>query len=100
MLLLRPITRGETSTIVFLGFGFHPQNMEILTPKTGNSVERVYATAMGISNVDKVVIEDRIRSVLHKPRNSLASSNLDIQVRNELSCVDLFSEYQRTLATN
>lgn len=87
-------------TIVFLGFGFHPQNMDILTPKNKTNANRVYATAKGFSDTDSAVIKDQIYSALHASGDLSSSHNLNIQVRNKLSCTDLFSEYKKTLAAN
>lgn len=87
----------KAETIVFLGFGFHPQNMNLLKPERNSNARQIYATAKGISNSDKAVIENQIRSVVNT--NSY-NQLLKIQVRNDLSCAELFPEYRRTLATN
>lgn len=98
--LLQKVRREviEAETIVFLGFGFHPQNMNLLSPIKTTNARRVFATAKGFSNSDSTIIKDQIRSMLKpEPPNNLI---LNIQVRNDLSCAELFSEYRRTLATS
>ena len=92
---------ANAETIVFLGFGFHHQNMDILAPPRNTTSKRIYATAKGFSNSDKSVIEDQICSALkieQEPEYKIRL--LDSHVRNDLSCAELFSEYQRTLAAN
>jgi hypothetical protein len=91
----------EAETIVFLGFGYHKQNMSILAPSIDNISKRIYATAIGISDPDKSVIEDQIYSTLRlKQDPDYRIRILDSHVRNDLTCAALFSEYQRTLTAN
>jgi hypothetical protein len=91
---------AEAETIVFLGFGFHPQNMNILAPTTKTKTRRVYATALNISKPDSNEIKDQIFSTLNSVALPDYFSRKNIEVRNDLSCEKLFTEYQRTLAAN
>lgn len=91
---------AEAETIVFLGFGFHPQNMNLLAPATKTKIRQVYATAFNISGPDTVAIKNQIYSTLSSAGIPGHFSIDRIQVRNNLTCEKLFTEYQRTLAIN
>jgi len=83
----------HASTLVFLGFAFHPQNMELL--KAGADAEtskRVFATALGISKSDCEVIGLDIQKTF-----SLPAEDIKIILRNDLNCNALFGEYRRSL---
>jgi nucleoid DNA-binding protein len=84
---------SRADTIVFLGFGFHDQNIRLLKSNERSKVQRVFATAKGISSADREVVEFEIRSALG------ASSNLRIELREDLECTSLFDEYQRQLCS-
>jgi hypothetical protein len=78
--------------IVFLGFHFHAQNMELLKapgPNRGGIVN-VYATAFERSNADAQLIERQIRQMLAERSGS---ANVYVEKRN---CKGLFSDYTAT----
>lgn len=54
---------GESTQIIFLGFAFHPSNMQLLVPKRDQDTSRVIATGYGISDSDTVIIGDELKSV-------------------------------------
>jgi hypothetical protein len=54
----------EAETIVFLGFAFHPMNMELLSPGHMAATKRIFATTLGMSDADESVIEDDIFRML------------------------------------
>ncbi len=83
----------EAETIVFLGFGFHRMNMELLDPQTSTKVKRVFGTARGISNMDCEVVKDDIMSILH-PETTIPKIVID----NTLSCYGLFETHWRSLS--
>ncbi len=78
--------------VVFLGFAFHRQNVELLSQKMQDHSELV-ATAYQISQSDKSVIEDELGKafehefVMHDTRIKLA----------DMTCAQFFKEYWRTL---
>ena len=97
----------QAHTIVFLGFGFNPQNLELLTPPhRATDLNRVFATATGFSSADAMTISERIRVTLGlqgKSENSRLPTGAiraddPIAVRNKLKCADLFQEYRLSLA--
>jgi hypothetical protein len=81
--------------LVFLGFAFHRLNIELLLPKASSTSpptgRSVFATAHGISDSDTKAISDELatRGVL---------SARDIQIRNDLTCSQLFQEYSRRMS--
>ncbi len=78
--------------IVFLGFAFHRQNVELLAQKLPDHTE-IVATACGIPSSDRSVIEDELGKafehefVMHDSRIKLANR----------TCAKFFKEYWRTL---
>lgn len=81
--------------IVFLGFAFHRLNLEFLLPKGTQLVSptnrRVFASALGISKSDIAYIAADLA-------NRGAFSLGDIQIRNDLTCSQLFREYWRSMS--
>ncbi|HLP48134.1 MAG TPA: hypothetical protein VK469_19480 [Candidatus Kapabacteria bacterium] len=76
--------------VVFLGFAFHPMNMQIITPEnTYNNPVKVFATTLGISDSDKEVISAQIKKSL-PGRNSVSMMNK--------TCYEFFGEYWRSLS--
>jgi hypothetical protein len=81
---------SEARTVVFLGFGFLEQNMQLLELQSMHAVERVYATAIGFSRSDCEVIQERVREIL-------GDETLSVELRNDLSAAQLFDEYSRSI---
>lgn len=82
----------NANRIVFLGFAFHDQNMRLLKPASFNANAEVLATATGISKADCHSIEGDIRRTL-VGRNGKG----EIKIQSDLTCHDLFQNYQRSL---
>jgi hypothetical protein len=81
--------------IAFLGFAFHRLNLELLFPTELPSTEArgrsVYATAVGISKADADVIS--------RDLSRLGAIDDDgVHIRIDLTCVQLFREYWRSLS--
>lgn len=81
----------DAEVVVFLGFAFHRQNMELIKPAQSGKVKRVFATAMGISDSDAAVVT---RQILNLFETKQAHTN--IELRNGLTCCELFGEYWRS----
>lgn len=85
----------EAETVVFLGFGFHELNMELISPEkkipTGNEEKAYYATAAGRSKSDCRIVEEQLTNLC-----SVKSSR--VYVRSDLYCHNLFSEYNLSLS--
>jgi hypothetical protein len=54
---------SEAESLIYLGFGYHPQNIELLTARTKARVKRLFATMGGISVPDQRVAEALAASV-------------------------------------
>lgn len=84
---------GSAHRIVFLGFAFHRLNLELLLPgrTTGSSrtARPVFATALGISESDAQVIAQDLACRLDFD---------SINIRTDLTCSKLFSEYSRSMS--
>ena len=82
------VARAER--IVFLGFHFHQQNMDLLKakgPKRGNSTG-VYATAVQRSGPDVNIIGKQIEQMLDE-----RGRPVHLAVHSELDCKGLFKNY-------
>lgn len=81
--------------IVFLGFAFHEQNMEILRPGNEAGISRVLATGKGLSDSDCNIVRAQIEWSYRRANGQAPSTNL----RNDLTCSGLFDEFWRTLTS-
>ncbi len=88
---------GSANRVVFLGFAFHPQNMELIAP--GHVDETVkgnihhFATTFGFSHNDEKVIEEQIKGLYHKT----SSGRIIINMEN-LECAKFFKAYGKSLS--
>jgi hypothetical protein len=87
----------EAETVVFLGFAFHPLNMQLLAPPATSTAKRIFGTAKGISNGDLDVVKRSVIDALQADTRH-ARGALTIAIKNELTCAGLFDEYWRTLS--
>jgi hypothetical protein len=80
---------AESERIIFLGFGFHEQNIKLLSVDTKDKFRNVFGTAIGISHADQTIICSKLE------RNGIVRGNIYLR---DLSCSDLFDEYSRTFS--
>ncbi len=85
-------TMAGADRVVFLGFAFHRQNVELIAEKMQDHSELV-ATAYKISNSDKSVIEDELGKAF-KHEFIMQDSRIKLA---DMTCANLFNEYWRTL---
>jgi SIR2-like domain len=88
--------RSSTQTaghIIFLGFGFHRQNIELVSAERPRSCQRIFATAMNISISDKAVIENALRGAFEPEYRSI-----DIKMHDG-DCPSLFDNYWRSITS-
>lgn len=83
---------SNAETIVFLGFSFQDQNMDLLGISAEGVTRRVFATAYGFSSSDCDVISVGIRRMLRRE-----DLKVQIELRNNLKCADLFGEYSKSI---
>lgn len=80
-------TMTSAKIILFLGFAFHKQNMDLLKPDLSEYTRNIYATAKGISDPNcAMLIADLSRRFCGKKENR-------VKLRNDLTCCGLFDEY-------
>jgi hypothetical protein len=87
---------GAAEVIVFLGFHFHSQNMELLKPQ--GPVQKkgqvsVFGSARYRSDSDVEIIQKQIVDML-----SLSGPPANLHVGNKYDCKGLFTEFGSTLA--
>ena len=79
--------------VVFLGFAFHRQNMNLIQPPKPSNAKLLLATAKGVSDNDCEVINIRLLDLFNsKPQK------IQVHIRNQLNCHGLFREYQRSIS--
>lgn len=92
---------ADARSLIFLGFGFHEQNMDLLQPgkvlpqdDLANSPFRAFATAFQLSKSDVSVVEDQISYL----KTGGPNAGLNPWVHSlDGSCADLFRSYWRSL---
>lgn len=88
----------NANVLVFLGFAFHQQNMDLLRPPNGLGPKKIFATTHGISEADCTVVGSRLAKLF---ADEIVWGNMrargTVQLRRDCSCVQLMEEYQLTL---
>ena len=101
----------EANNIIFLGFAFHPLNIELMSPNVplpgrldsyGKESEISYfGTAYGMSDNNCNIIKSELKFFRY---NDVLTdddfSNSNMCINNKLTCFDLFNEYWRSLSLN
>lgn len=84
---------ANAEQLIFLGFAFHQQNLQLLGPGYPSEPKAVYATALKISKSDQNVIKNQLPEYLQLGPN-------DIRIGMEQAkCAQLFDEYWRTFVS-
>jgi hypothetical protein len=99
---------ADADTLVFLGFGFLNQNMDVLAPRVQCEATRIHATTKGISDTDKVVVGERLKrfatATARGPYGKIADPAVTngqhgfIDVNND-TCFGLLTSHRYRLAT-
>lgn len=83
--------------IVFLGFAYHRLNMQLLFNKPSGlpplESRRIYGTALSLSASDVAIIA---RELAEYAETDIKS----VQLRNDLTCYQLFKDYWRSMSLN
>lgn len=85
-------TMQESNLILFLGFAFHKQNLDLLSPEVTDRARNVICTAVGISDVDCDVLR------MDLGQRFCGGDYNKVDLRKNLSCYQLFDEYWRTFS--
>jgi hypothetical protein len=84
----------HSDIVLFLGFAFHPLNLELLRSPGAHHLEprkvRYYGTAKGVSESDREAVSVELTALAGVSRESV--------VLRDLTCGKLFQEYWRSLA--
>ena len=83
--------------IVFLGFGFHDQNMRLLAPAGGLEMKQIFATAKGMSESDVGLLTAQLQRFYRTELQHVAGAGGTIVVRSDLTCSQLFDAYNKSL---
>lgn len=86
---------ASSRRVLFLGFAFHRLNIQLIRPDINTlghkKPRRFYATAKGISSRDCGEIQNELANLGGLEMES-------VELRNNLACRDIFSEYTRGLS--
>ena len=88
-------TMAGADRVVFLGFAFHRQNVELLSQEMQDHSE-IVATSYQISPSDKSVIDAELRTAF-KHKRGLNDSRIRLA---DMTCSKFFNEYWRTLTAD
>lgn len=83
--------------IVFLGFGFHDQNIELLRPPKGLGLKQIFATAKGMSASDVALVTAQLQHFYTTNMQMVVGAGGTITVRPDLTCSELFDAYNKSL---
>lgn len=86
---------AKAEKIVFLGCGFHRQNIDILVPAHLKNSGQVVATTFGVSNTDLESVRKRIAS-LYRPSH-MSPDNRFKDSLHGMTCTELFDECAMSL---
>ena len=86
----------NSHVILFLGFAFHQQNLNLMKPKLGEGEvlagnRRYFGTAKGISESDCDVISSDLQMLFQAKQKNIV-------LRRDLTCTQLLQEFWRTLS--
>jgi hypothetical protein len=86
-------TVAEAHTVIFIGFAFYEQNMDLICPGRETNVARAFATVDGVDAHDVGVVRHRIRNTIRSPslRHDPALLTVDRK------CFSFFQSLGRTL---
>jgi hypothetical protein len=82
--------------IVFLGFAYHSQNLQIIRPEEGKTMVPIYGTAYKMSSSDVDVVSRRLQGFFLTAESGQARGS-QINLENKMTCADLFDNYARSL---
>jgi hypothetical protein len=83
--------------IVFLGFAYHSQNMNLLRPAKPAMARPVFGTALGMSDSDVEVVLNDLSIFFSMGVPSKVRARI-IRLENKLTCANLFDNYARSLS--
>lgn len=90
---------AEAETLVFLGFAFHRQNMELIEPGRSN-IKRVFATTKDMSTSNTVAAKMHVAKILGRAATKaypgVMADGLELYSHDN-TCSSLFADYGRAI---
>lgn len=87
----------RADAIVFLGFAFHAQNMELLKPSVDIKPKPIYGTAYGMSDADTEVTLHQLTDFFDRQLAAVHRRS-HIKLENKLTSAALFDYYAKSLS--
>ena len=88
---------ARAGTLVFLGFGFHKQNIALLAEQNSLGTKRIFGSAFGVSNADLKVVKSRILPLFKQNDQGPLVHGSTAMKMDKLKCSPLMDEYKMTL---
>jgi hypothetical protein len=85
---------SDAERLVFLGFGYHRQNMELLSEGVTPNAKRVYGTSLGLSKSDAEVVTRQLSFFYREPYRDHHEA-----VLLPMTCVEFIDEHFRTFVS-
>lgn len=86
----------KAEQIAFLGFGYHEQNLDLLTPATQLPTKPVYGTAKDWSDNDRDEIQRRLERMFKPPPPRIHPKSA-VVIDTKVTCAQLFENYGQSL---
>lgn len=86
---------ADAETLVFLGFAFHPQNLDLIAPSAYSCTRRVFATAKDVSASDQKAIRRDITTMITRVNND-TDAPPEIEMLDD-TCSGFFRHFWRSL---
>jgi len=83
--------------IVFLGFAFHDQNVQLLRPKEKLKAKKIFGTTFGMSDSDVEIIQGQLLQFFEDSQMRIMRDMNRIVLRSDLTCSGLFDQYTKSL---
>jgi hypothetical protein len=82
--------------MVFLGYAYHSQNMQLLQPPGKTSAKPIFGTGYGMSDSDIEFVSAELANSFKQSLNAHQRAHF-IRIENKLKCADLFDHYAKSL---
>jgi hypothetical protein len=89
----------DANQLVFLGFAFHPSNMELIKPIRTRDTSRVIATAFGISDSDCDVIRKELKDICFVDNEAKYVKSGIFVIDGTVKCAEVFQNYRKTIVS-
>ena len=87
-------TISKAKRVVFLGFGYLAQNMELISRNVDGQAEQVLGTSFGLSDPDQELVKNQLSFLFHERRRSYKDAQLSPK-----KCAAFIRENFRTLTS-